>query len=225
LSAELGYLQHVTRGDETDALVIDSSLFYNRVSNLIQLADARPITLGDLRSGAGKQDVETGLFPLFYGGFANQCQRYDVVGAEVGARAFPSPGLDLYATYTLNLASQNNEMCATAPPADARTSTHKANLGVQLRTRFGFDGSLDFHAVTAQQWTERVVSAETQSIASTSFPLPAYTMLNARIGYRFLADRAEFSATGFNVLGSLHREHPFGQLVGRRVMGFFSYRF
>ena len=29
----------------------------------------------------------------------------------------------------------------------------------------------------------------------------------------------------FNLLGSEHREHPFGQVIGRRVMGYFTYRF
>jgi iron complex outermembrane receptor protein len=225
-SAELGYLQHITKDDDTDVVVLDSSLFYNRVSSLIQLADARGVTLGDVRRGAGALDSETGLFPLYFGGFANQCQLYNVFGAEVGARTFPVQGLDLYANYTLNLVRQDNSACgAQRPEADQRTSAHKINAGVQLRTKFGLDGSIDFHVVTAQRWIERVVSVETQSIASAGFSLPAYTLLNAKIGYRFLNDRAEIGASGFNILDTQHREHPFGQLVRRRVMGMFSYKF
>jgi hypothetical protein len=29
----------------------------------------------------------------------------------------------------------------------------------------------------------------------------------------------------FNLLDDKHREHPFGQIIDRRVMGFFMYRF
>jgi len=42
---------------------------------------------------------------------------------------------------------------------------------------------------------------------------------------RFLKNQAEASVMAFNLLGTEHREHPFGQKVGRRVMGFFTYRF
>jgi iron complex outermembrane receptor protein len=50
-------------------------------------------------------------------------------------------------------------------------------------------------------------------------------LLNARIGYRFLNDHADASIMAFNLLGQEHREHPFGQLMGRRVMGNLAYRF
>jgi outer membrane receptor protein involved in Fe transport len=226
-SAELGYLQHFTKDDDNDFLVVDSAAFYNRVSNLIQLADARPVTLGDVRRGAGRLDPETGLFPLFFGGYANQCQTYNVVGGEVGLRAFPIEGLDIYGNYTLNVVKQDSSACPSgqAPDADERTSMHKVNLGIQVRTKPGIDGSIDFHILSAQTWSERVINVESQNVTSAAFPLPTYTLLNARVGYRFLKDRAEISASGFNILDIQHREHPFGQLVRRRVMGFFSYRF
>jgi iron complex outermembrane receptor protein len=61
-----------------------------------------------------------------------------------------------------------------------------------------------------------------------AFPLPAYSLVNARLGYRFLRDRAEVSATVFNALagvtGDPPQMHPFGNRVGRRFMGFFSFR-
>ena len=108
---------------------------------------------------------------------------------------------------------------------DARTSTHKVNAGVQVRTPFGFDGSIDFHYLSPQDWAEQVVDVQTQSFAFHSFHLDAYTLLNARLGYRFLRNQAELGIVAFNLLDDRHREHPFGQFVDRRFLGFFSYRF
>jgi outer membrane receptor protein involved in Fe transport len=226
LSAELGYRHHLAK-DDNDFAVLDATGFYNRVSNLIQLADARPLTLGDVQNGLGALDPETGLFPLFFGGFENQCQTYNVFGAELGARVFPSEGFDLYANYTLNVASQDFSGCTPerVVPPDQRTSVHKLNAGAQVRTKFGVVLSADFHFVSAQTWLERVVSTQAQNVQSTEFPVPAYTLLNALVGYRFLRDHAELSVNVLNALNVEHRQHPFGQLLGRRVMGFFSYTF
>ncbi len=66
---------------------------------------------------------------------------------------------------------------------------------------------------------------QTQRIETQKFILSAYTLLNARAGYRFYGNRAEVSAMVWNALDVQHREHPFGQLAGRRVMGILSYKF
>ena len=48
---------------------------------------------------------------------------------------------------------------------------------------------------------------------------------HGRLGYRFLQNAAEVSVVGFNLVDVKHRQHPFGQLIGRRVMAMFAYRF
>jgi outer membrane receptor for ferrienterochelin and colicin len=222
LTAEVGYLNQ-----DNESFVLDTSLYYNRVSNIIQLADARPLALGDL-SRAGKLDPETGLFPVYFGGYANQCQKYNVLGGEIGVRTFPVEGLDIYANYTLNLASVDTSGCPAAQAtgaADERTSAHKFNAGVQVRTKVGLEASLDFHVVSRQLWSERVTDVNSQSITNASFGQAAYSLLNMRAGYKFFKDRAELSAQVFNLLDLAHREHPFGQLVRRRGMAFVSVRF
>jgi iron complex outermembrane receptor protein len=102
---------------------------------------------------------------------------------------------------------------------------HKLNTGVQVRTRPGIDGSVDFHYVSPQVWAEQVTNFVRQQVEQERFALSAYTLLNARVGYRFLGDRAEVSLVAFNLLDVQHREHPFGQLVSRRAMAELSYRF
>lgn len=223
LSAELGYLNQ-----ESEYFVVDASVFYNRVSNLIQLSENRPVTVGDFQS-AGGQDPQTGLYPVGLGGWENQCQAYNVYGGEAGVRTFPLEGLDIYANYTLNTAQQDNSGCTAEQlsriVADQRTSNHKVNAGVQLRTKAGIDGSIDFHYVGPQVWAEQVTNFVRQQIEQQRFQVSDYTLLNARLGYRFLANQAELSVNGFNILDVQHRQHPFGQLVGRRVMGMATYRF
>ncbi|HEY8075210.1 MAG TPA: porin family protein [Labilithrix sp.] len=223
LSAELGYLNQ-----ELDFLVFDGAGYYNRVSSLIQLASNRPIAVGDF-ARAGQQDPATALFPVGLGGWENQCQAYNVFGAEAGVRAFPVEGLDVYGNYTFNHVQQDNGSCTAEElsriVADQRTSAHKVNAGVQLRTKPGIDGSVDFHYVSPQIWAEQVTNFVRQQIEQQAFSLQAYTLLNARLGYRFFGNQAEVSAVAFNVLGIQHREHPFGQLLDRRVMGYFTYRF
>jgi iron complex outermembrane receptor protein len=223
LSAELGYLNQ-----ESDYFVVDATAFYNRVSSLIQLSPNRPVTVGDFRS-IGGQDPQTGLYPIGLGGWENQCQAYNVYGGEAGVRAFPIEGLDVYANYTLNRVQQDNSSCTaeqlSRTVADQRTSNHKVNAGIQLRTKAGIDGSVDFHYVGPQVWAEQVSNFVRQQIEQQRFELSDYTLLDARVGYRFLRDQAELSVNGFNVLDVQHRQHPFGQLVGRRVMGMATYRF
>lgn len=224
LATEIGYLNQ-----DSEYVTFDSALYYNRVGGLIQLADNRAVVVGDVAKGLGALDPATGLFPLFLGGFANQCQSYDVYGAEIGARTFPIEGLDLYANYTLEQVKPDESKCSAAEKAanvkDERTSAHKINAGIQLRTKPGIDGSVDFHYVSPQTWSEQVVDVQQQRIKSEAFQLDAYYLLNSRIGYRFLKNQAEASVMAFNLLGLEHREHPFGQKIGRRVMTYFTYRF
>ncbi|HVH42164.1 MAG TPA: TonB-dependent receptor [Labilithrix sp.] len=223
LSAELGYLNQ-----ESDLFTVDTALYFNRVSSLIQLAATRPLTVADFPT-AGRQDIATGFFPVAFGGWENQCQAYNVYGGEAGVRTYPTEGLDVYANYTLNLVQQDNSGCTAEQlsriVADQRTSQHKVNAGVQLRTKSGVDGSVDFHFIGEQSWAEQVTNFVRQEIEQQRFRLSKYALLNARVGYRFLSDQADVGIVGFNVLGLEHREHPFGQLLGRRVMLQFTYRF
>jgi iron complex outermembrane receptor protein len=176
-------------------------------------------------------DTQAGQFPLLIGGFSNQCQLYNMVGGEVTVRTFPIEGLDLYGSYTLNVVSQDESGCTEADrvaqviTTDARTSAHKANAGVQLRLKSGLGASIDFHYVASQAWAEQVTNVRAQRVEYQRFELPAYSLLNARVGYLFLGDRVEVSVAGFNLAGVQHRQHPFGQVVDRRVMGLGTFRF
>jgi outer membrane receptor for ferrienterochelin and colicin len=225
-TTELGYLN-----SESDYFTLDSAIFRNHANNLIEVRPNLPITVHDVASN----DISTGLdesqgtYSLFSGGFENQCQSYNVYGAELGLRTFPVEGLDVYANYTLMKVDEDTSGCSPEQLSllakDARTSANKINGGVQLRTKAGIDAEVDIHFVSPQNWAEQISDVQKQQVVYQSFYLPAYELLNARLGYRFLRNQAEVSGVAFNLLNDKHREHPFGQIIGRQLMGFLSYRF
>lgn len=225
-TTELGYLN-----SESDYFTLDSAIFRNHASNLIEVRPTVPLTVGELANGSVPVgfDPSTGWYSQFSGGFENQCQSYNVYGAELGVRTFPVEGLDVYANYTLMKVDTDTSGCTPAQLAllanDERTSANKINGGVQLRTKAGIDAEVDIHFVSPQTWAEQVSDVQRQQVVYQSFYLPSYELLNARLGYRFLRNQAEVSGVAFNLLDDKHREHPFGQIIGRQLMGFLSYRF
>ena len=49
--------------------------------------------------------------------------------------------------------------------------------------------------------------------------------MNATATYRFYQNKANVTLVAFNLLNNEHREHPFGQVVQRKMMAFFGYQF
>lgn len=213
---------------QNDFFEIELNAYYNRVTNLIALSVNHAPSLTDKAQGLGGYDEATSRFVAGFGGWDNQCDIYNVLGGEIAVRAYPVEGLDFFANYALNASLQSRPAgCAVSAGLkdDQRTSLSKLNAGVQLRTKAGINGEISFHYQSSQSWNEQV--ATLGGIIYKTFPLPAYSLFNARIGYRFYKDRAEISGTVFNALSDVLAEapqmHPFGNRVGRRFMGFFSY--
>lgn len=218
ISLDLGYLNQ-----DSDYVNFEVTGYFLQVKGLIDLAQPRQETLS-VNEINGLVPA-SGRFDVGQGGWENQCGTYNSYGSEVGARVFPVEGLDIFANYTLNLQSFDRPNgCKTVE--NQQTSKHKANAGVQVRTRPGIDGEVTFNYASPQTWVETQVPTDgTMTLVQRSFDLPAYTLFNARLGYRFMRDQAEVSGTVFNLFNDKHREHPLGQVVGRRFMGFLSYRF
>jgi outer membrane receptor protein involved in Fe transport len=152
-----------------------------------------------------------------------------VYGAELGVRAYPTEGLDVYANYTLMDVVPDTTGCTAAELVnyvpDQRTSAHKVNAGVQIRTKIGLDASADLNYVSAQDWALEATNVQAQRTQYESFHLDPYEIVNARIGYRFLRNAADLGLVVNNLLDNQHREYPLSQPIGRRIMGTLSYRF
>jgi iron complex outermembrane receptor protein len=230
LTEELGYMN-----SESDFITFDSAFFHNNINNLIELAPNRAITVGQLAGGNADLTAyspSTNTYPLFFGGYQNQCQTYNVYGAELGARANPTEGLDIYANYTYMNVAADTSGCNAAGLAnyvpDQRTSAHKVNAGIQLRTNWSFggiDASADLNYLSDQTWALQIVNVQEQRIQYQQFHLDPYALINMRIGYRFLKNKADLGFIVNNLLNNQHREYPFSEPIGQRIMGTFAFRF
>ncbi|RYE84889.1 MAG: TonB-dependent receptor, partial [Myxococcales bacterium] len=220
VSVDLGY-----QNQQSDAVTFEVTGYYLQVKDLIALANTSPETLSTNRLAG--LDPESGLMVAAFSGWENQCLVYNTFGGEAGAKVFPAEGLDLFVNYSLNL-QRATRPAGCADVENRQTSQHKVNAGVQMRTRPGFDGELTVHYASSQLWAERVSPPATEadtSLRTVTASVDGYVLLNARLGYRFLNNQAEASVTGFNLLGQRQSQHPYGQVIGRRFMGFLSYRF
>jgi outer membrane receptor protein involved in Fe transport len=219
LTAEIGYLNQMS-----DFFDIDVAAYFNRVTDLVTVAPATFVTPSDRVTGYSDLDLARGRYVAQFGGFVNQCVDFNVFGGEVGVKAYPIQGFDFFANYALNAVSAIRPPGCDLP-ADRRTSAHKINLGAQVRSKTGIDGEVVFNYVSDQRWVERDLDVKQGTLVYRDLPLSGYALLNARVGYRFPGNKAEVSATAFNLLGNVHQEHPYTQFVGRRIMGFFQYSF
>jgi outer membrane receptor protein involved in Fe transport len=215
LSAEIGYRI------QEELFDFEVAAYYNQVKDLIVLSQIRPFRLHETDDTG--YDPAVASFPLGTIGFENERTEFDVIGGEIGVRAYPVTGLDVYANYAINRAyvTGGEQIGRTE---EERTSTHKINGGVQLRTPVGLDVGVDFSWVSDQVWLEQQFD-RVEGVVYREFPLDGYYLLNARVGYRAFDDRLEIGVVGYNVTDHEHRQHPFGQVLRRRVMATLSYRF
>jgi outer membrane receptor for ferrienterochelin and colicin len=215
-SVEIGY-----RNAASDRFDFDISLYYNRVEDIISIGELVPTTLGQFGSGVLGYNDGPGAFPIGTTVFSNEPGLFHVLGGEVNGRFYPVDGLDIYANYAYN---QTWSLDNPRRPEEERTSAHKVNAGVQYRSAFGLDLSLDVHYASGQKWLEETFD-ENSDLVSALLSQPAYYLVNARIGYRLLDDALELGVTGFNITNNRHRQHPRGQQLEARVVASATYRF
>lgn len=221
ISIELGYMNQMT-----DYFAVELNGYYNVVLDTILLTRNEAYRLADFTGGnpRARYYPELAAYPLAQLSFANEAEQFQQIGGELGVRVFPVEGLDIYANYAIHETSHFGGPYGNLA-ADQRTSAHMVNAGVQYRAPFGLDLSLDFSWQSDQYWVEQVLDTERGGVAFQRFHLPSYTTLNARVGWRFLDDQLELAVVGTNLVDDGHREHPFGQQIDRRFMGFVTVRF
>lgn len=213
LTTEVGY-----RNQDSDYFALEVTAYVNLVDDAIVSSEVSAYTLGDYASGVTAYSDEIAAFSVGQVRNQNEAARFMQLGAELGVRVFPVRGLDVYGNYSLHETRVVSGVPSLGREADQRTSRHKLNLGAQYRAPFGLDLGVDFHWVSSQLWVETIPDAETGA-SFGHFPLPAYAVLNARVGYRLLDGRLQLGVVGTNLVDPRHREHPLGQRVDRRVLG------
>ncbi len=203
---ELGY-----RGEAVGlGLEWDLSLYQNEVKDLIALSSLRPLPADEA------WDPQSGTFLLGRSQFHNEPAVYTARGAELGLRYSPVGRVDLRASTAFqNITAKDlpeNTACGPCTQAPAL----KLYGGATWRSPIDVDFAVEGAWQSATTWIEREPSrADPTVIENKANPLPAYTVLNARIGYRMLDERLLFSVSGTHLLGA-HQQHPFGNQVERR---------
>ena len=157
----------------------------------------------------------------------------DIYGGEAGIEFLAARWLTGFANYAYEEIGQS--FTDTAKRGAPR---HKWNVGFRGEWEGGLSAEGVLHHVGAA--TYPIAGSFTTFSAflpnGTTVPDPrvgSYNFLNLRAGYRFWQEKAaagymrdaEVAVSVFNALNDEHKEHPLGDLIGRRVMGWITVRF
>lgn len=213
LSFELGY-----RGESVRyGLGWELALYQNYVNDLIVLSAINPLP-ADMAF-----DPNTGSYLLGRSVFQNDPVGYVARGAEIGFTWSASAGLDVRITGALQQVAVNGTMTGPCGPC-SQAPVGKFFVGAAYRSPVGLDLEVDAAFASSTTWIEREPDAmDPTRIANVENRLPAYVVINARAAYRFFDDRLTVAIVGTQ-LGPSHQEHPFGNLITRRVFGTITVR-
>jgi iron complex outermembrane receptor protein len=222
-SYEIGYTNQAT-----DYFALEVNAYFNQIKDLMFFTEIDQFTVSDFAdpgNDLAKFDDATSSFPISTLRFVNERTTYRQVGGELGVRLFPVDGLDVYTNYSIHDTSPDDAAeIEEVRRREQQTSLHKVNAGLQYRAKFGLDTSLDVHWYSDQVWVEQVSDVQ-RGVAFQAFEVPSFTLINGRVGYRFLGDRLDIGVVGTNLGFVNKRQHPFGQPVDTRVLATAKLRF
>lgn len=181
--------------------------FFNHISDLINFASVGPVVTP---RNSGEADI--------YGG-------------EAGVDFLVNSWLTGFANYSYQTIGQ------TFTDTNRRGAPHsKINAGLRGEWGNGLSGEVTYHYVGAA--TYPVNNAFTQFSAVGGFIPPlervgSYNLLSLRGAYKFWKQKAaagylreaEVAVSAFNALNDKHKEHPLGDTIGSRVMGWVTVKF
>jgi outer membrane receptor protein involved in Fe transport len=187
-------------------LRVRADLFFNHISDLIGFT-----TIGNTRT-------------FVNGGNA------DIYGGEAGVEFLATQWLSGFANAAYQRIGQ------TFSGAVRRGAPNwKLNAGLRGEWDNGVSGEAAVHYVGAALYP---VVETYQALAPFGATVPnphvgSYTLVNLRAGYTFWKQKAsagylrdaEVAVSAFNALNDKHNEHPLGDTIGSRVMGWLTVRF
>jgi iron complex outermembrane receptor protein len=184
-------------------LRVRADLFFNHISDLISFAVPGTV------ANAGEADI--------YGGEA---------------------GIEFLATRWLNgFANYSYQQFGQTITGDVRRGAprFKWNAGLRGEWENGLSGEVAYHYYGATTYPiNEVFSAFSQfGVIQPDPRVGSYNLLNLRGGYKFWKQKAEagylreaeVAVSAFNALNDKHKEHPLGDTIGSRVMGWVTVRF
>ena len=206
-SYELGYqgwyLKHRLR--------VRADFFFNHLSDLI---NRRGTTPG-------------------FAGAVNDAGQADIYGGEAGIEFLATSWLSGFANYAYEQIGQS--FTDTTRRGAPRS---KINAGVRGEWDNGLNGEVAYHYVGGATYP----IAGSFTAFSPFFPpgvtvpdtrVGSYNLLNIRVAYKFWQEKAEagymrdaeVALSAYNSLNDTHKEHPLGDTIGSRVMGWITVRY
>ena len=178
-------------------LRLRANLFINHITDLITFQDTSPTTTTAV----------------------NNPGQADIYGGEAGVEYLAADWLSGFANYSYEEISQTftGDASRSAP-------RFKWNAGLRAEVENGLNGEAALHYVGSAVYP---VSAAFTSFGPFGVVAPdprvgSYILLNLRAGYRFWHEKAEVAVSVFNALNDRHKEHPLGDTIGSRVMGWLT---
>jgi len=189
------YLQHRLRAR--------ASLFYNHISDLIS-------------SSSFVLDQAGGVA--------------DIYGGEAGLEFLATKWLSGFGNFAYQEIGQT--LSGTSRRGGPR---FKYNAGLRAQWENGLSGEIAYHYVGAATYplSPGFSFFSPFGVVSPDPYVGSYDILNLRGAYRFWQEpaaagyrrEAEVAVSAFNSLNDKHREHPLGDLIGSRVMGWLTVRY
>jgi len=100
----------------------------------------------------------------------------------------------------------------------------KYNAGLRAEWDNGLNGEIANYYVGAATYplAEPFTAFIPLGVPPISSRVGSYNLLSIRAGYRFWHEKAEVAVSAFNALDDRHQEHPLGDTIGSRVMGWLT---
>lgn len=183
-------------------LRLRTELFYNQLSDLIEIRPSGPGTTDPSRPSnggkgkiyGGEASVEFLIYPWLSGIAHAAYQEFDQRFTGLSKRAGPK---------------------------------WKATGGLRGDWEMGLHGEILLHYLSATTWPLSDAFTQLAPLGVTS-PNPrvnAYTLLNLQGSYRFWREKAEAGFSVFNALNDKHKQHPLGDTIKSRVLGWLTIRY
>jgi iron complex outermembrane receptor protein len=154
----------------------------------------------------------------------------DIYGGEAGIDFIATQWLSGFANFSYQEIDQS--LTGTSQRAGPR---FKYNAGMRGDWQNGLSAEVAWHYYGAVTYPLSPVFSNF-SVFGVIPPDPrvgSYNLLNLRGGYKFWKQKAsagfmreaEVAISAFNALNDKHKEHPLGDTIGSRVMGWLTVRF
>jgi iron complex outermembrane recepter protein len=206
-SYELGYqgwyLKHRLR--------VRADLFFNHLSDLINFRGTTP----------------------GFAGAVNDPGQADIYGGEAGIEFLATNWLSGFANYAYEQIGQS--FTDTTRRGAPRS---KVNAGVRGEWDNGLNGEVAYHYISGATYPIAGSFTAFSPFFSPGVTVPgtrigSYNLLNIRVAYKFWQEKAEagymrdaeVALSAFSALNDTHKEHPLGDTIGSRVMGWITVRY